>query len=135
MRIYLVAAMLAACSGADTTPPAEPEKAPGVEPAPAPEPAAPPAAAALTGNADGGKVVYEQYCQACHQADGKGSGGMLAADFTADPSRLAKSDAELLSSINDGYKGSVGIMPPWKGTVSPQEQADVLAYIRAQFGS
>ena len=92
-------------------------------------------AAAVTGDAEAGATVYATYCVACHQADGTGMGGMLGANFKGDPTRLAKSDAELLTAIRDGYQGKVGVMPPQKGVLTEQQMADVLAYIRKQFGS
>lgn len=131
---------LAGCgeSAADATTAAATATAPGTaaaaEPASAAgtaEEAAP--VAAGPGDASAGAEVYTTYCAACHQADGTGMGGMLAADFTSG-GRLDKSDAELLGSIRDGFKGKVGQMPPWKGTLDEQQMADVLAYVRASYG-
>jgi len=59
------------------------------------------------GDTEAGASVYNQYCVACHQADGTGMKGMLAADFTA-PERLSKSDEELLRSIRKGLAGKRG---------------------------
>ena len=91
-------------------------------------------AAATTPAQSRGKVVYSTYCVACHQADGRGMNGMLAADFIGDKSRLAKSDELLIKSIADGMSGSIGQMPPWGGVLNEGQQSDVLAYIRGQFG-
>ncbi len=82
-----------------------------------------------------GKAVFETRCVACHQSDGRGMQGLLAADFVGDKARLAKSDAELLTSIREGLNGSVGVMPPWDGVLTEQEQKAVLQYIREAFGS
>jgi len=92
------------------------------------------AGAATAGDATAGEVVYNQYCVACHQADGTGMNGMLAGNFVADKDRLAKSDEELIASIRDGVTGKIGTMPPWGATLSEQDMANVLAYIRATFG-
>jgi caa(3)-type oxidase subunit IV len=81
-----------------------------------------------------GAKVYGTYCVGCHQADGRGNAGALAADFVGDATRLAKTDAELLASIRDGKVGAIGAMPPWRGTLTDQQQADALAYVRATFG-
>jgi mono/diheme cytochrome c family protein len=138
--MYKVAILLTlgACGG-EQPPVASPNPAPAVvdapPPAPAPTPdAAPAAAAPAAGDAVAGKKVYDTYCVACHQADGTGMGGMLAANFKTDTARLAKSDAELLVSIREGITGKVGTMPPWGGSLSDQQTANSLAYIRATFG-
>ncbi|MCP4804302.1 MAG: cytochrome c [Proteobacteria bacterium] len=139
MTLSLLFSILA-CGG--ETPEAEPAApaaapAPAAEPAPEPEPEPEPAAeapAAKPGDAEAGKVVYDQYCVACHQADGTGMNGMLAASFVTDKDRLAKSDDELLTSIRDGMTGSIGMMPPWGTTLDQKQMEDSLAYIRATFG-
>ena len=128
--------LLAACGGE----PATTTEAPAAE-APAKAEAKPKAKAkskatgvALTGDAAAGEATYKQYCIACHQADGTGLNGMLAGNFVADKARLAKPDEELITSIRDGVTGKIGTMPPWGTTLSEQDMADVLAYIRATFG-
>ena len=50
------------------------------------------------GSVINGRIVYEDFCVGCHQADGKGMNGMLGADFT-DKERMKKSNDELLKSI------------------------------------
>ncbi|MCB9738695.1 MAG: cytochrome c [Deltaproteobacteria bacterium] len=86
------------------------------------------------GDAAKGKATYEKVCTPCHQADGSGSGGMLAANFKTDKSRLAKPDSALFKSIKDGVQGKIGVMPAQAGSLSDQEIKDVLAYVRATFG-
>jgi caa(3)-type oxidase subunit IV len=86
------------------------------------------------GDAVAGATVYTTYCVACHQADGKGMDGKLAANFVDDPTRLSKSDEELLASIRDGTTGTIGTMPPWGAALSAQQRVDVLAYVRATYG-
>jgi cytochrome c oxidase subunit II len=132
---------LTACGGSDPAPAPAPEQPAAEKPAPeaAPEAApgaaadaAPAAAAAGGGDAEAGKAVYNTYCLACHQADGTGMGGALAADFVGDKARLAKSDAELLASIENGIAGTT--MIAWGGQLDETKRKDVLAYIRATFG-
>jgi mono/diheme cytochrome c family protein len=79
-----------------------------------------------------GGELYAQHCGACHQADGRGVGGQVAGDFVGDPTRLAKSDAQLLSSIAQGVPGTA--MPGFSGRLDTKQQQAVLAYIRAKFG-
>ncbi len=94
------------------------------KPPPAPDPAA-------------GKKVYETYCFACHQLDGRGvaaNGQRIAADYTDPAGPLTQSDETLLAAINSGKTGLIGAMPPWRGVLSAQDQRDVLAYLRREFG-
>lgn len=141
MRFLILAALLAACGGspADATAPKSasvtPAKAAPAEKAPVAK-ETPKAAPAATGEADlaNGEKVYGTYCVACHQKDGTGMNGMLAGNFVADKTRLAKPDAELLSSIADGVQGKIGLMPPWGATLSQQEMVDVLGFVRKRFG-
>ena len=84
------------------------------------------------GNVQKGEKVYTIYCVACHQKDGKGMGGLLAANFVDDIKRLAKPDSVLLKSIREGVTGK-SVMPAHKMILSEQEIKDVLAYIRATF--
>lgn len=88
-------------------------------------------------SAERGARVYAANCQACHQADGSGRIGTLqmAANFVEDTERMAKSDEELLQSIANGRKGTVGQMPPWGAILSEQQRVDALAYVRERFGS
>jgi len=78
-----------------------------------------------------GGAVYANWCVACHQADGRGLDGLLAADFVADPARLDRPDAELLEVIREGRTGTA--MPPWGKGLTEEQMADALAYIRATF--
>ena len=134
--LSLLLLALAIGCGSEPAAPA-PAPAPAAAPAPAPEPAkaepAKKAEPAGPANAENGKVVYDTYCKACHQDDGTGMNGMLAANFNEE-GRLDKSDEELLKSIRDGYKGQVGLMPPWGETLTEQEMVDVLAHVRASYG-
>ena len=73
-------------------------------------------------------------CVACHQADGSGLNGMLAADFVKDKTRLAKSNEELITSIRDGITRDGKVMPPQKDVLSDKEIKDAISYIRTTFG-
>ncbi len=144
MRLSLLLSLLlvAACGGSESTPtPAEPAKAEPVKAEPAKaepakaEPAAaaePAAEAGPAGDAAAGEKVYSTYCMACHQADGKGMNGALAANFVDDKERMAKSDADLLKSIAEGIPGTT--MISWKAQLDETQRRDSLAYIRATFG-
>lgn len=104
----------------------------------APQPAAgprdePPALAA--GHPGRGERVFLTYCVGCHQPDGRGMNGKLAADFVGDPGRLAKPDAALTRSIKAGMQGKIGAMPPWGAVLKDQQVVDVIAFLRARFGA
>lgn len=89
----------------------------------------------LPGDPEAGKKVYLRVCSACHQPDGSGLNGMLAANFVVDKTRLAKSNEVLLNSIRNGIVADNKIMPPLKDVLSEQEIKDALSYIRKTFGS
>lgn len=87
----------------------------------------------LAGDPVKGKGVFESHCVSCHGPEGRGEGAMgphlipPAADFTSDFVR-AKSDAELLHTIQEGEQGTA--MRSFKHWLSKQEMRDVLAYVR-----
>ena len=66
--------------------------------------------------------------------EGKGDGpagkfmNPKPADFTS-PESMNKPDAELLKTIESGRPGTP--MGGWKGTLSPEQMQDVLAYVRS----
>lgn len=135
-RMLLVAALALTACGADDKPAEKPADKPAaaVKPAPAPKPAEKPAAPAADKPADiDGKAIYNQYCVACHGADGKGNNG-LAANYVDDKTRLAQPDEALIKSIKEGKQGDVGVMPPWGGTLNDEQITAVLGYIRGEFG-
>jgi mono/diheme cytochrome c family protein len=101
------------------------------------EPATPRSATAA---AHPGRKVYESLCLACHMADGSGVPGMhpplAKTDWvTGDKERLIRITIQGLSGkieVNGRVYNSV--MPP-NGHLSNREIADVLTYIRQDFGN
>lgn len=83
-----------------------------------------------------GQKVYGQTCIACHGANGKGAIPGVR-DLTAADGPLAKSDAELLASITDGFQspGSPLAMPPKGGnpSLTQDDIKAVISYLRAEF--
>ena len=80
-----------------------------------------------------GKVVYEQHCQNCHGASGRGD-GPAAASLKVPPTNFQrfqsflKSDEELLRTIEHGVVFSP--MHSWRGRLTDGEMQDAVAYIR-----
>jgi mono/diheme cytochrome c family protein len=88
----------------------------------------------FAGDAAKGKAIYEKKCVTCHGVGGKGDGpaGKMMnpkpTNFTS-PESKKKPDAELIKTIESGRTGTP--MPAWKGTLSPEQIQDVLAYVRS----
>ncbi len=91
-----------------------------------------PKASVASAASGGGAAVYAESCAPCHQVDGRGMNGQVAADFVGDPRRLAKTDEELLRSIAKGVPNTA--MPAFEGRLSEAQRLEVLAHIRARFG-
>lgn len=92
-------------------------------------------AAMAAGDAQHGQVIFNRYCQGCHGPDGKGEGkgfmphiGPLARKGYIDK----VPDEYLEGVIEEGGEmaGKSAFMPSWKSTLSKQDIADVVAYIR-----
>jgi mono/diheme cytochrome c family protein len=80
---------------------------------------------ALDGDPVAGEEVFASVCAECHGADARGGRGP---DLTVEAPKL--SDEELADTI---VNGSMGGMPA-QG-VSDQEAADVMAWLRQEFGT
>ena len=92
-------------------------------------------APAAAGDAQRGEPMYQRYCTGCHGADGRGGGknfmphvGALTRKGYTD--RLE--DSYLESIVADGGEafGKSAYMPSFKTTLSSQDIADVIAYVR-----
>jgi mono/diheme cytochrome c family protein len=81
---------------------------------------------------DAGRDVYENICQTCHQPDGRGQ-DKLAANLIG--SLLALAPAEIpVRIVLGGKDGPIGLMPPVGQTLSDEQIADVLTYVRREWG-
>ncbi len=89
---------------------------------------------------DPGELTYLYYCGACHQKNGKGDGSrfppLAATDWvTGDKERLIKVVLKgLEGEIQVNGRSYNGVMPQ-HDFLSDQEVADVLTYIRRNFGN
>ena len=79
----------------------------------------------------GGQNVYRAICQACHMADGQGatSGAGYFPDLRSSP-KLASAVYPAIVVMN-GWHG----MPPFGAQLSDQQVADVVNYLRTNFGN
>ena len=78
----------------------------------------------------GGEAVYRGICQGCHMADAKGATGAGSYPALANNSKLA-SAGYVLTMVMNGHKG----MPPFRGQFANQQIADVVNYVRTNFGN
>jgi len=100
------------------------------------------APAAELGPVERGKKVYSANCATCHQANGQGVAGQyppLAASewVTGSTKRLGMillKGAEGPMTVKGAQYGSA-VMQPWEKTLNDQKIADVLTYIRQEWGN
>ena len=119
--------------------------APAAAPAPAPAASVTAAAPAAGGSAkDRGKTTYMAVCFACHQPTGMGLPNMFPPLAGSDWVKAKKAD-RLIRIVLHGLNGPVQVngvpfttpaplMPPQGAALSDQQIADVLTYVRAEFG-
>lgn len=79
----------------------------------------------------GGENVYRAICQACHMADGQGasSGAGHFPDLRNSPKFAAAAYPAIV--VLNGLHG----MPPFGSQLSDQQVADVVNYLRTNFGN
>jgi ubiquinol-cytochrome c reductase cytochrome b subunit len=96
--------------------------------------------AAAPGSANGAKV-FQTNCTSCHGATGQGQPGAFP-PLANNP--VVTGDAnKVIGIVLGGLHGSItvagqtynGQMPPWKGTLSNGDVADVITYIRSSLGN
>ncbi|MBC7891075.1 MAG: cytochrome c [Sphingobacteriaceae bacterium] len=90
--------------------------------------------------ADSGKVIYDTYCLACHQADGRGVAGqnppLAKTDWVlGDKTRLI---GVILNGLSEEMEinGEVYDNPmPAHDFLTDKQVAEVLTYVRSHFGN
>lgn len=81
---------------------------------------------------EAGREVYANLCQVCHQPDGRGQ-ERIAASLV--DSRLALAPIEIpIRILLHGKEGATGLMPPIGATLTDEQVANVLTYIRREWG-
>ena len=93
-----------------------------------------------------GKKVYDETakCTLCHQPNGMGSASPESPPLAGSEWVLAKEPGRVIRIVLHGLQGPVTVngrqfntsgMPPWKDTLTDEEIADVLTYIRQEWGN
>lgn len=80
-----------------------------------------------------GKALYDQYCTACHGANGGAGDRAPAIVPGATSMRGQRSDTQLMAIVKNGIPGSA--MPAWGGRLSDGDVAALGAYFRALRGT
>jgi mono/diheme cytochrome c family protein len=87
-----------------------------------------------------GKAVFDANCLTCHQADGSGVPGMHPPLVPG--SWVSKEPRELVAIMMKGLSGKIEVngevyndFMPSQAQLSDQEIADVLSYVRSNFGN
>lgn len=97
--------------------------------------------AIAAGTGGPGASVFNAKCAVCHQMNGQGIPGVYPSLVG---SQLAIGDPELpIRIVLHGFQGPIerdgksynGVMQPWKNDLTDQEIADVLNYIRTNWGN
>ncbi len=101
------------------------------------KPGAPPPAAALSAADqrlfDGGREIYQNICQGCHGPDGQGVGA-IGAPLAGSELALAAAGIPL-RIVLQGKEGDIGLMPPIGGSLTDEQLAGALTYIRREWGN
>ena len=79
-----------------------------------------------------GRDLYRNFCQACHQPDGRGQDKLAP---TLIDSTLALAAPEVpVRVLLHGKEGAIGLMPPIGSTLNDDQIASVLTYVRREWG-
>jgi len=82
---------------------------------------------------DAGQTIYQSICQPCHQDDGRGKEAVAPA-LVGSAFATAAPSIPVRILIN-GKEGTTGLMPPLGQTFTDEQIADVLTYVRRQWGN
>jgi mono/diheme cytochrome c family protein len=80
-----------------------------------------------------GQGVYTSLCTACHQEDGRGR-EKLAPSLVGSTLALAVPEIPVRILLN-GKEGEVGLMPPLGASLSDEQIAGALTFVRRQWGN
>jgi mono/diheme cytochrome c family protein len=80
-----------------------------------------------------GRTTYQNLCQPCHQADGRGA-DTLAPPLIGSEFALATDATIPVRIVLHGKEGTVALMPPLGSMLTDEQIAAVLTYIRREWG-
>lgn len=92
----------------------------------------------------GFRVYHKPACVSCHQSDGNGSAALNAPPLVRSEWVLEKDPSRLIRIVLHGLSGPIKVLDKeygavamlgWKDTLTDQEIADVLTYIRNDWGN
>ena len=78
----------------------------------------------------GGEAIYKGVCQGCHMPDAKGATGAGSYPALSKNPHLAEA-GYVITMVLNGHKG----MPPFRGHLTDRQIADVVNYVRKNFGN
>jgi mono/diheme cytochrome c family protein/glucose/arabinose dehydrogenase len=81
---------------------------------------------------EAGHEIYRNLCQACHQPDGRGQ-DRLAPNLVGSELALAAPGIPARILLN-GKEGPIGLMPPIGASITDEQIASVLTYVRREWG-
>jgi len=93
----------------------------------------PPLTSAEQQRFDAGHTIYQSICLPCHQEDGRGK-EMVAPSLVGSAFATASPSVPVRILLN-GKEGSTGLMPPLGQTFTDDQIANVLTYVRRQWGN
>jgi mono/diheme cytochrome c family protein/glucose/arabinose dehydrogenase len=100
---------------------------------PAPVVTAPPLTAEQQKRFDGGAEIYKNICMGCHQDDGRGKerlgGNLVDSQFVNAPDPTAT-----IRVLLAGKEGQIGLMPPLGASLTDEQIASALTFIRRSWG-
>jgi ubiquinol-cytochrome c reductase cytochrome b subunit len=142
LTIYAQAAVMAKQAAAPPSPP-ESEVLSSVQTAPASSTTAAGTSTSGGGSATSGNgsTVFSTNCATCHGATGQGVPGAFPPlannpTVTGDPNKVIGIVLNgLHTTVTVNGQSYNGTMPPWKGTLSNKDIADVITYIRGSLGN
>jgi mono/diheme cytochrome c family protein len=82
---------------------------------------------------DAGRTTYQNLCQPCHQANGRGA-DRIAPPLIGSEFALAPAATIPIRIVLHGKEGTVALMPPLGSVLRDDEIAAVLTYIRREWG-
>jgi len=80
-----------------------------------------------------GEKIYQTTCSGCHQSEGQGAPG-VAAKLVGSPFVNGKPQT-LVQILTNGKEGDIGLMPPLGASLTDEQLASVLTFIRGSWGN